>query len=106
MSLFSSAKTSREDEAPAVRDGNSAVSRLVRFTARMLLWGCVLLLLIRGIASEFSAPQTVTTTRGVTGTVSAPPARVSAPPARVSTTGGSPGAVNQPASPAQSPEGK
>lgn len=99
MSLFRSAITSREGEAPAVRDGNSAVGRLVRFMARMLLWGCVLLLIIRGILSEFSAPQTVTTTRGVTGTVSAPPARVS-------TTGGSTGAVNQPASPAQSPEGK
>lgn len=99
MSLFRSAKTSREDRAPAVRDGSSAVGRLVRFTARMLLWGCVLLLIIRGIASEFSAPQTVTTTRGVTGAVSAPPARVS-------TTGGLPGAVSQPASPAQSVEGK
>jgi hypothetical protein len=99
MSLFRSAKTSREEEAPAVRDGNSAVSRLVRFTARMLLWGCVLLLIIRGIASEFSAPQTAITTRGVTGTASEPPARVS-------TTGGSPGAVNQPASPAQSPAEK
>lgn len=99
MSPFRSANTSREDQAPAVRDGNSAVSRLVRFTARMLLWGCVLLLIIRGIASEFSAPQTVTTTRGVTGAVSAPPARVS-------TTGGSTGAVNQPASPAQSPGGR
>jgi hypothetical protein len=74
MALFGSAKTSREDEAPVVRDGNSAIARLVRFTARMLLWGCVLLLIVRGILSEFRlGPQTVTTTRGVTGTVSAPP---------------------------------
>jgi hypothetical protein len=65
----------------------------------MLLWGCVLLLIIRGIASEFSAPQTVTTTRGVTGAVSALPAHVG-------TTGGSMGTVNQPVSPAQSPKGK
>jgi hypothetical protein len=100
MSLFRSATISREDEASAVRDGNSAVSRLIRFTARILLWGCVLLLIIRGIASEFSAPQTVTTTRGVTRTVSAPA------PAHVSTTGGSTGAVNQPTYPPQSPEGK
>jgi hypothetical protein len=99
MSLFRSANTSREDEPPTVRDGNSAVGRLVRFMARMLLWGCVLLLIVRGITSEFSLPQTVTTTGGVTGTVSAPPARVNM-------TGGLPGAVNQPASPAQSVEEK
>jgi hypothetical protein len=100
MSLFRSATTSREEEAPAVRDGNSAVNRLVRFTARMLLWSCVLLLIIRGIASEFSAPQTAITTHGVTGTVSAPA------PAHANTTGGSTGAVKQPTYPARSSEGK
>ena len=79
--------------------GNSAVSRLVRFTARILLWGCVLLLIIRGILSELNpGPQTVTTTRGVTGSAIAPPARVS-------TTGGATGAVNQPTYPAQASEG-
>jgi hypothetical protein len=98
MSLFRSAITSREGEAPAVRDGSSAVSRLVRFVARMLLWGCVLLLIIRGIFSEFSTgPQTVTTTRGVTGPISVPA------PAHLST-GGSTGTV--PAYLTQPKEGK
>jgi hypothetical protein len=98
MGIFRSATTSRDGEAPAVRDGDSAVSCLVRFTARMLLWGCVLLLIIRGIVSEFSTgPQTVTTTRGVPG-----PGSVSGP-AHLST-GGSAGTV--PAYPARPTEGK
>lgn len=96
MSLFRSAITSREGNA--VRDSNSAVNRVVRFVAQMLLWGCVLLLIIRGIFSEFSTgPQTVTTTRGVTGPISVPA------PAHLST-GGSTKTV--PASPAQPTEGK
>jgi hypothetical protein len=100
MRFFHGANASRKDQASAVRDGNSAVTRLVRFTARILLWGCVLLLLIRGIASEFSSgPRMLTTTRGVTGTVSVPvPAHV--------TTGGPAGAVGRPAHPARSSEGK
>jgi hypothetical protein len=98
MGIFRSATTSREGESHAVRDGNSAVSRLVLFMARMLLWGCVLLLIIRGIFSEFSTgPQTATTTRGVPGPGSVPS------PARLSTSG-SMGAV--PAYPARPTEGK
>jgi hypothetical protein len=59
MSLFRSATSPREGEARAAR-GDSAVGRLVRFAARTLLWGCVLLLIIRGIFSEFtSTPRTV-----------------------------------------------
>jgi hypothetical protein len=65
MSLFSSESESREGRAPTVRGGSSAVGRLVRFVARALLWGCVLLLIIRGIASEFQASRTVTAARGV-----------------------------------------
>lgn len=53
-------------------NGSSVGGRLARAAGRPVLWGCVLLLIIRGIASEFSAPQKVTTTRGVTGTVSQP----------------------------------
>jgi hypothetical protein len=62
----------------AVRD-SSGIQRLIRFAARMLLWGCVLLLVVRGIASEFSAPQTATTTRGARGTLSQPTQPVRAP---------------------------
>jgi hypothetical protein len=98
MGIFRSATTSRDGEAHAVRDGNSAVSRLVRFMARMLLWGCVLLLIIRGIVSEFNTgPQTATTTRGAPGPSSVPA------PAHLST-GGSMGTV--PAYPARPKEGK
>jgi hypothetical protein len=39
----------------------------------VLLWGCVLLLLVRGIASYFDTTSRVpTTTRGVTVTVTQP----------------------------------
>jgi hypothetical protein len=97
MSFLRSAKTSRSDQTSAVRDGNGAVTRLVRFTARMLLWGCVLLLIIRGVISEFNpGPHIVTTTRGVSGTISIP---ATAP---VTTTSNG----SAPASSAQSSEGK
>jgi hypothetical protein len=97
MSFLRSAETSRSDQTPAVRDGNSAVTRLVRFAARMLLWGCVLLLIVRGIISEFNpGPHVVTTTRGVSGAMSIP---ASAP---VTTTSNG----SAPASRAQSPKGK
>jgi hypothetical protein len=72
MSLLGSATKSRDDQTPTVRDGSSAVGGLVRFAARTLLWGCVLLLLIRGIASEFATPQTITTTRGVSAPLQQP----------------------------------
>jgi hypothetical protein len=72
MSLLGSATRSRDGRAPTVLDGSSAVGRLVRFAARMLLWGCVLLLIIRGIASEFATPQRVTTTRGVSAPLQQP----------------------------------
>jgi len=98
MSFLRSAKISRSDQTPAVRDGVSAVTRLVRFTARMLLWGCVLLLIVRGIISEFNpAPRVLGTTRGgASGAISVPaPA-----PAATSSDG------NSPASFARASEGK
>jgi hypothetical protein len=50
-----------------------SANRLARFAGRMLLWGCVLLLLVRGIASYFDTTSRVpTTTRGVTVTVTQP----------------------------------
>jgi hypothetical protein len=50
-----------------------SVNRLARFAGRVLLWGCVLLLLVRGIASYFDATSRVpTTTSGVTVTVTQP----------------------------------
>jgi hypothetical protein len=52
---------------------SGAVTRLLRSAARVLLWGCVLLLLVRGIASYFDTTSRVpTTTRGVTVTVTQP----------------------------------
>jgi hypothetical protein len=61
MRFPSSESESREGQAPTLRDGTSKVGRLVRVVARMLLWGCVLLLLVRGIDSEFRSPQIVKT---------------------------------------------
>ncbi len=45
-----------------------------RVVGRLLLWSCVLLLLIRGALSMFNTPDTraVTTTHGVTVTVTQP----------------------------------
>jgi hypothetical protein len=46
-----------------------SVNRLARVAGRVLLWGCVLLLLVRGIASYFDTTSRVpTTTSGVTVT--------------------------------------
>lgn len=54
------------------------VNRLVRFAGRLLLWGCVLLLLVRGIASYFGGgdSRVMTTTRGVGVTVTQPASTV------------------------------
>ncbi len=51
MDIFGSANSQQDksnlEDTPTTRN----VSRLGRFVARTLLWACVLLLLIRGIAS-------------------------------------------------------
>jgi hypothetical protein len=54
--------------------GSDSFTRLARIVGRLLLWGCVLLLLIRGALSILSTPDTraVTTIRGVTVTVTQP----------------------------------
>lgn len=45
------------------------VNRFARLAGRVLLWGCVLLILVRGIASYFNTTSRVPTTiRGVTVT--------------------------------------
>ncbi len=50
-----------------------SVNRLARIAGRVLLWGCVLLLLVRGIASYFDTTARVpTTTSGVTVTAIQP----------------------------------
>lgn len=38
--------------------GTEAGERLVRAAGRLVLWGCVLLLLVRGIASVLAGPPT------------------------------------------------
>jgi hypothetical protein len=65
-------RTTTESQTP------QSVNRLTRLVARLLLWGCVLLLLVRGIASYFGGgdPRVVTTTRGVGVTVTQPASTV------------------------------
>lgn len=54
------------------------VTRLGRFAGRVLLWGCVLLLLARGIASYLNSDShPATKTRGATVTVMRPTTPVS-----------------------------
>jgi hypothetical protein len=66
MSIFGKSKTQQSVSAVGV-------NRLTRFVGRMLLWGCVLLLLIRGMASYLSTgSHVVTTTRGAGVTVTQP----------------------------------
>ena len=65
-------------KANSQQDGSAVgVNRLTRFVGRMLLWGCVLLLLIRGMASYLSTgSHVVTTTRGAGVTVTQPASTV------------------------------
>ena len=66
MSIFG--KSNSQQDGSAVGAG-----RLTRFVGRLLLWGCVLLLLIRGMASYLSTgSHVVTTTRGAGVTVMQP----------------------------------
>jgi hypothetical protein len=66
MSIFG--KSNSQQDGSAV-----GVNHLARFVGRLLLWGCVLLLLIRGIASYLGAnAHVVTTTRGAEVTVTQP----------------------------------
>lgn len=66
MNIFGKSQTQQDGSA-------ISVNRLTRVVGRMLLWGCVLLLLIRGIASYLSlGSHVVTTTRGVGVTVTQP----------------------------------
>lgn len=71
----------KENSTPLDLDGEpgvvgspvKGVTRLVRLAGRVLLWGCVLLLLVRGIASYLSSDSPpATTTRGATVTVTQP----------------------------------
>lgn len=72
MSIFSRT-TNSDSQLSAGPNRADSFTRLGRFVGRALLWGCVLLLLVRGIASYFSpASHVVTTTRGVTVTVTQP----------------------------------
>lgn len=65
------------------RSRTEGVKRLVRTAARVLLWGCVLLLLIRGALSMLHTESRVPTTiSGATVTVTQPAPAEPAPAGR------------------------
>jgi len=62
-----------ESQNRFTRPQTAGVKRLARTAARALLWGCVLLLLIRGALSMLNPESRVpTTTSGVTVTATQP----------------------------------
>jgi hypothetical protein len=65
--------TKQKSDLGGVHKANG-LTHVARIMGRLLLWGCVLLLLIRGALSILSTPSShvVTTTRGVTVTVTQP----------------------------------
>jgi hypothetical protein len=67
MSDFRSASNS-EDQSGTGRFSGTGFVRLARVVGRLLLWGCVLLLLVRGAISLLATSPSVTATRGVTVT--------------------------------------
>jgi hypothetical protein len=63
--------------SPDRRSGdNDRVNRLVRLVGRVLLWGCILLLLVRGLVTTLglNATRVVTTTRAIGTQVTPAPA--------------------------------
>ena len=65
--------TSQVSEPDVIRSSDDGLARVARFVGRVLLWGCVLLLLIRGAISMLStSPGVVTSVRGATVTVTQP----------------------------------
>jgi hypothetical protein len=66
-------RTSQENQSGIGRSPADVLTRLVRIAGRVLLWGCVLLLLVRGALSLLSTDtRTVTKASGVTVTVTQP----------------------------------
>jgi hypothetical protein len=75
--------TSQVSESDVIRSSDDRLARVARFIGRLLLWGCVLLLLIRGALSMLStSPGVVTSTRGATVTVAQPAHAEPAPAGR------------------------
>jgi hypothetical protein len=66
-------RTLQENQSGVGRSSADGFTRLVHITGRVLLWGCVLLLLVRGALSLLSTDtRTVTKDGGVTVTVTQP----------------------------------
>ncbi len=76
--------TSQVSEPRVSRSSADGFTRLTRLVGRVLLWGCVLLLLIRGAISMFNTGDSggVSATRGVTVTVTQPAHTETAPAGR------------------------
>lgn len=66
-------RTSQENQSGIGRSPVDGFTRLVHIAGRVLLWGCVLLLLVRGAISLLSTDtRVVTKASGVTVTVTQP----------------------------------
>lgn len=66
-------RTSQENQSGIGRSSTDGLTRLAHVAGRVLLWGCVLLLLVRGALSLLSTDtRVVSSTRGVTVTVTQP----------------------------------
>jgi hypothetical protein len=54
--------------------GREGAARVVRFVARVVLWGCLLILLFRGVGAVLSTEPNHAPSRTQTVTVTGPPA--------------------------------
>jgi len=73
MSFLRSARTSQDRQDDTVGAGGERVTGVARVVGRLVLWGCVLLLLIRGVASVLAGPpQPTRTPAGAVVTITQP----------------------------------